>query len=317
MSVVLNSSINAGRRNHDGESRRVTRAPTGVQGGSGVRDYRGWYVNRQPLREDPIVTALAKKISKLAVTMAIVAIVRNVVLLYLQYYDISMIEMLLPLMIPYCGYEGSRRKNRALINCFWGCSAFILTLYILNLMFSVNYFIQVGKKEDHVHGINVNGQIAHLITGGIAAMLQGLACVWGRQLSHTDYMLYVSHAAQHGDNIGNHVQREVINADGTVIYVTNMGAVSAVSHPIQSGISRAQLNSFSSETLNDDALATDDWGTKGKSRTCVICLDDFVSGSTVKTLPCGHIFHKNCIDQWLGGHTRCPNCNHDCNESHV
>ena len=52
---------------------------------------------------DPFVQSLTRKILKLALIMGVVAIVRNITLLYLQYYDISMVEMLLPLMIPYCG----------------------------------------------------------------------------------------------------------------------------------------------------------------------------------------------------------------------
>ena len=44
--------------------------------------------------------------------------------------------------------------------------------------------------------------------------------------------------------------------------------------------------------------------------TCAICLDDFVPKSTiVKELPCKHIYHPECIDELLGGHSSlCPMC---------
>jgi hypothetical protein len=44
--------------------------------------------------------------------------------------------------------------------------------------------------------------------------------------------------------------------------------------------------------------------------TCPICLDDFVSGTTViRELPCGHIFHPECIDSFLGNNSSlCPMC---------
>lgn len=44
--------------------------------------------------------------------------------------------------------------------------------------------------------------------------------------------------------------------------------------------------------------------------TCPICIDDFVAGeSTVRELPCGHIFHPECIDTFLlQNSSLCPLC---------
>lgn len=43
---------------------------------------------------------------------------------------------------------------------------------------------------------------------------------------------------------------------------------------------------------------------------CTICIEDFVDGSSrVREMPCGHIFHPECIDPYLTERgTRCPNC---------
>jgi len=32
---------------------------------------------------------------------------------------------------------------------------------------------------------------------------------------------------------------------------------------------------------------------------CVICCMEFEVGEDVKVLPCKHIFHPTCLDQWL------------------
>jgi hypothetical protein len=44
--------------------------------------------------------------------------------------------------------------------------------------------------------------------------------------------------------------------------------------------------------------------------TCPICLEDFESGiTTIRELPCGHIFHPECIDSFLRNNSSlCPMC---------
>ncbi|TPX52607.1 hypothetical protein SeMB42_g01282 [Synchytrium endobioticum] len=39
--------------------------------------------------------------------------------------------------------------------------------------------------------------------------------------------------------------------------------------------------------------------------SCAICLDTIAEG---KRLPCGHIFHKNCLEGWFEEHRSCPYC---------
>lgn len=42
---------------------------------------------------------------------------------------------------------------------------------------------------------------------------------------------------------------------------------------------------------------------------CSICLCEYVCGEEVRTLSCGHCFHRNCLDPWLLNHrNRCPLC---------
>ncbi|KAI5930784.1 E3 ubiquitin-protein ligase RNF165, partial [Manis javanica] len=44
---------------------------------------------------------------------------------------------------------------------------------------------------------------------------------------------------------------------------------------------------------------------------CTICLCTLEEGEDVRRLPCMHIFHQVCIDQWLATTTRCPLCRGD------
>ncbi len=43
--------------------------------------------------------------------------------------------------------------------------------------------------------------------------------------------------------------------------------------------------------------------------SCAICLENFDSLSEVKQLPtCHHVFHTNCLTEWLLHHGNCPMC---------
>ena len=49
---------------------------------------------------------------------------------------------------------------------------------------------------------------------------------------------------------------------------------------------------------------------------CVICMEKYKINDDVKTLPCFHIFHKECIEQWLkAGKDTCPICKNKVNNN--
>ncbi|CAD8066135.1 unnamed protein product [Paramecium sonneborni] len=41
---------------------------------------------------------------------------------------------------------------------------------------------------------------------------------------------------------------------------------------------------------------------------CMICLEDYQENQIVRTMPCWHYFHQDCIDKWLHKSTQCPIC---------
>ncbi|KAM7280354.1 hypothetical protein ACFE04_007488 [Oxalis oulophora] len=44
------------------------------------------------------------------------------------------------------------------------------------------------------------------------------------------------------------------------------------------------------------------------SEECSICLESFLLGSEAISLPCSHLFHKNCIMKWVHRKNSCPLC---------
>jgi hypothetical protein len=48
---------------------------------------------------------------------------------------------------------------------------------------------------------------------------------------------------------------------------------------------------------------------KSMNIACTVCQDDFNNEDIVRILPCEHIYHPDCIDDWLKGHSyKCPCC---------
>lgn len=48
----------------------------------------------------------------------------------------------------------------------------------------------------------------------------------------------------------------------------------------------------------------------GEGHNCQICMEDFEEGDELRTLPCFHLFHSKCVDQWLKVNSICPTCRH-------
>ena len=43
---------------------------------------------------------------------------------------------------------------------------------------------------------------------------------------------------------------------------------------------------------------------------CTICLVAFKNGEKVRVIPvCNHLFHEQCLEDWLRVRVKCPNCN--------
>ena len=61
------------------------------------------------------------------------------------------------------------------------------------------------------------------------------------------------------------------------------------------------------EDVNDDERHQHDQShicTNG----CQICMDEYQVGDALRCLPCGHEFHKGCLDPWLLKSGSCPSC---------
>ncbi|OAY46120.1 E3 ubiquitin-protein ligase SDIR1 isoform X1 [Manihot esculenta] len=80
---------------------------------------------------------------------------------------------------------------------------------------------------------------------------------------------------------------------------------------LQSGGSSMQQASSSvaaEQKKQDTANAVGSMKASDDELTCSVCLEQVNVGELVRTLPCLHQFHANCIDPWLRQQGTCPVC---------
>lgn len=66
---------------------------------------------------------------------------------------------------------------------------------------------------------------------------------------------------------------------------------------IRRGVKRAVLQAIPNHFVAPD-----------QQQQCQICMESFNGRMCAKALPCGHVFCKKCIFQWLSDHDTCPTC---------
>jgi len=51
--------------------------------------------------------------------------------------------------------------------------------------------------------------------------------------------------------------------------------------------------------------------TVGEEDVCVVCQEALPAGSKAKAMPCGHLFHDDCLSEWVAKSNSCPTCRYD------
>ncbi|KAJ1387459.1 Zinc finger, RING-type [Sesbania bispinosa] len=99
-----------------------------------------------------------------------------------------------------------------------------------------------------------------------------------------------------------YIRRCADSPSSSVRYIT--GAAGR-SRRAQRGLDRAVIDTF--PTFEYSAVKIHKIG-KG-ALECAVCLNEFEETETLRLIPkCDHVFHPECIDEWLASHTTCPVC---------
>lgn len=75
----------------------------------------------------------------------------------------------------------------------------------------------------------------------------------------------------------------------------------------ESFINSLPSSGFSRPRDHQDLCTTDD-DRRDVKNSCSICIEGYQSGEEVSSLPCLHIFHRDCINKWLRQCNSCPIC---------
>ncbi|KAF7817882.1 E3 ubiquitin-protein ligase ATL6 [Senna tora] len=94
-------------------------------------------------------------------------------------------------------------------------------------------------------------------------------------------------------------------ADSPSGSVRPLGLGAARSRRAARGLDPSLINTF--PTLQYSEVKVHKIG-KG-ALECAVCLCEFEDSETLRLIPkCDHVFHPDCIDEWLASHTTCPVC---------
>jgi hypothetical protein len=75
------------------------------------------------------------------------------------------------------------------------------------------------------------------------------------------------------------------------------------------GLDAAAIAALPESVYSPNANGAGDGDASKEDATCSVCLAEYESGDRLRTLSlCGHVFHRQCIDEWLASHQTCPLC---------
>ena len=86
------------------------------------------------------------------------------------------------------------------------------------------------------------------------------------------------------------------------------GQLKHVGDPLQGPYPPPPNNDDGVKPDGSDGQQSESDGDDDNTPQCSVCICDYEEGEVLRQLPCLHVFHQSCIDQWMTGHSSCPNC---------
>ncbi len=300
-------------------------------GGRGAAEQR-----REKLRHWIRIASLA---------MLAIYLLRFFVNMALSYQDNSF-SVPFALGVAYCGIVGAQRMHPFVLTCFYTCCMASVCIYVISAMLQTREIVLLRQDEltnssavdsqGHTLAQQQQQLYVAIIMETVLMVVQCSAAQWGRELVRDHIVVEMpSHQAVYGpgaftfefvqEQPGAHgpagrggVSDEDRRATVASIPVTEY----APPHkPVRrggggggggSGMTTIELSSVptmmpvSTDSAPNSAVSQDE--EDDDDELCVICQDDLRAGDRVKVLACKHIYHADCLNQWLARNLACPMC---------
>lgn len=144
------------------------------------------------------------------------------------------------------------------------------------------------RWADFTYGIEMLTQAVHRGHSSAFNLLEEtLQLVAGRYPNMNEFRSRIADGVRREDTLCLAIQAAL---DAIAMYQTEEN--------VERGLSEKQIADIPSKTLESSM----------EDSRCCICLMDFEKDDECKELRCKHMFHCDCIDQWLGQNRKCPLC---------
>ncbi|KAK3429440.1 hypothetical protein EUGRSUZ_E00861, partial [Eucalyptus grandis] len=135
---------------------------------------------------------------------------------------------------------------------------------------------------------------AVMVPSLLCLSVSGIAC----------YLRWRARVSRHGGRLG---QLPNNNSENNVTRISSPPSLpreTQLTSNDAAGLDSLTIESYPKTQVGDDGQVP-----RPNDNVCAICLSEYQPKETLRTIPtCGHYFHAQCIDHWLGRNASCPMC---------
>ncbi len=250
--------------------------------------------------------------------------------------------------VAYCGIVGAQRMNPLVLTCFYTCCMASVCIYVISAMLQTREIVLLGQDElTNSSAVNSQGHTpaqqqqqlyVSIVMETVLMVVQCAAAQWGRELVRDHIMVempspsrqavygpdaFTFEFVQPGAHAHGPAERGGVSDEDRRATVASIPVTEYVP-PLKparrgggggggggSGMNTIELSSVptmmpvSTDSAPNSTVSQDE---EDDDELCVICQDEVRAGDRVKVLACKHIYHADCLNQWLARNLACPMC---------